>query len=121
VAWNAPRLDLVAQGTMTFHAPDLDAFPMLRLARHALETGRGLPIVFNAANEVCVQAFLDRRIGFLQIAEYVETAMMRAQLPSMPSPVHASRDKDDTHMVLALETDSAVRTLMQDLFTRVGA
>jgi len=121
VAWNAPRLDLVAQGAMTFHAPDLDAFPMLKLARQALEAGRGLPIVFNAANEVCVQAFLDRRIGFLQIAEYVETAMMRAQLPSMPSPVHASRDKDDMHMVLALETDSAVRTLMQDLFTRVGA
>ncbi|WP_443747499.1 1-deoxy-D-xylulose-5-phosphate reductoisomerase [Asticcacaulis solisilvae] len=124
VAWNAPRLDLVAKGSMTFHAPDLEAFPMLRLARQALEAGNGLPIVFNAANEVCVQAFLDRRIGFLQIAEYVETAMMRAQLPSKPSPLHASRDsREDLHMVLALETDSAVRTLMQDLFTttRVGA
>ncbi len=115
-AWKAPKLDLVAKGSLSFCAPDAAAFPMLRLAREALETGEGMPIVFNAANEVCVQAFLDRKITFLQIADYVETAMMRAQLPSNTSVHHTSRDRTDAHMVLALEIDSDVRRLVQDLF-----
>lgn len=115
LAWQAPKLDLVAKSNLSFCAPDLDAFPMLKLARQALEAGRGMPVVFNAANEVCVQAFLDRRITFLQIAEYVEIAMMKAQLPSMPFPHHTSRDSDAA-MALALDIDSDVRELMQGLF-----
>lgn len=115
VTWQAPKLDLVAKGNLSFCTPDLDAFPMLRLAREALEAGQGMPVVFNAANEVCVQAFLDRRITFLQISEYVEIAMMKAQLPSMPSPHHTSRDRDAA-MVLALDIDSGVRELVRGLF-----
>ncbi len=116
VAWQAPRLDLAQRGTLTFTTPDLDAFPMLALARQALETGEGMPGVFNAANEVCVKAFLDRRIGFLQIAEFVEMAMMRAQLPSIPSQHHAIRDTSDRVMYRALEIDAEVRHLVNDLF-----
>ena len=115
IAWKAPKLDLVTKGSLTFSAPDLDAFPMLKLARQALDAGGGMPIVFNAANEACVQAFLDRRIGFLQIGEYVELAMMRAQFPAIPSANHTSRDMD-ADMQLALEIDSSVRRLMNDLF-----
>jgi 1-deoxy-D-xylulose-5-phosphate reductoisomerase len=122
VSWRAPKLDLVAKASLSFCAPDLDAFPMLRLAREALEAGQGMPVVFNAANEVCVQAFLDSRITFLQIAEYVEIAMMKAQLPSIPSPHHTSRDRDAA-MVLALDIDSGVRELVRGLFTnaKLGA
>ena len=110
VAWAAPRLDLKRVGTLSFFEPDTQAFPMLRLARDALEAG--LCGVFNAANEVCVQAFLDKHIDFLQIAEFVEMAMMRAQLPSKPSLRHASRDRTVEDMDIALDIDSGVRELV---------
>ncbi|ESQ89664.1 1-deoxy-D-xylulose 5-phosphate reductoisomerase [Asticcacaulis sp. AC460] len=116
IAWQAPRLDLVKMASLSFAAPDENAFPMLRLARQALEAGEGMTTVFNAANEVCVQAFLDRRIGFLQIADYVETAMMRAQLPTISSKDHTSRDMSCDRMTLALDIDAQVRRLVQDLF-----
>ncbi|MFT4077216.1 MAG: 1-deoxy-D-xylulose-5-phosphate reductoisomerase [Asticcacaulis sp.] len=116
IDWQAPRLDLAERGALTFAHPDLETFPMLRLAREALEAGEGMPTVFNAANEVCVQAFLERRIGFLQIAEFVESAMMRAQLPSIPSNDHASRDTNDRTMTRALEIDSEIRRLVGELF-----
>jgi 1-deoxy-D-xylulose-5-phosphate reductoisomerase len=116
IDWQAPKLDLAARGTLTFSTPDLAAFPMLRLARAALEAGEGMPTVFNAANEVCVQAFLDRKITFLQIAEFVESAMMRAQLPSIPSKDHASRDTNDETMTRALEIDGEIRRLVGELF-----
>ena len=69
------RLDLAAVGTLTFEIPDAERFPALRLAREALRAGGGAPTIFNAANEMAVQAFLDRRIGFLEIARVVETVM----------------------------------------------
>jgi 1-deoxy-D-xylulose-5-phosphate reductoisomerase len=75
-----------------------------------------MPTVFNAANEVCVQAFLERRIAFLQIAEFVESAMMLAQLPSIPSKDHASRDTNDETMTRALEIDCEIRRLVGELF-----
>ena len=54
----AQRLDLAGIGRLDFEAPDLDAFPALRLAREALEAGGAAPIVLNAANEVAVARFL---------------------------------------------------------------
>jgi len=58
------RLDLTRTGPLTFEPPDPDRFPALRLARAALEQGGAAPVVLNAANEVAVAAFLERRIGF---------------------------------------------------------
>ncbi len=75
IAAPAPRLDLAAIGQLTFEAPDPQRFPALRLARLALQTGGSAPTVLNAANEVAVQAFLDRRIGFLDIARVVEETL----------------------------------------------
>ena len=65
----APRLDLAALGRLEFSAPDPERFPALRLAREALVAGAGAPAVLSAANEVAVEAFLARRIGFLDIAD----------------------------------------------------
>ena len=65
------RLDLVKLGTLSFEAPDEDRFPALRLAREALTAGGTAPAVLNAANEVAVEAFLGRRIGFTDIARVV--------------------------------------------------
>lgn len=70
-----PRLDLAEVRSLTFEAPDLERFPALRLARAALEQGRGAPTALNAANEAAVAAFLDRRIGFLEIAGIVEETL----------------------------------------------
>jgi 1-deoxy-D-xylulose-5-phosphate reductoisomerase len=75
LAWSAPRLDLAALGTLTFEAPDETRFPALRLAREALEAGGSLPTVLNAANEVAVEAFLGRKVGFTAIAGLVERVM----------------------------------------------
>ena len=71
LAWPAPRLDLAQIGQLTFEAPDYGRFPALTLAKDALAAGGSAPAVMNAANEVAVAAFLDRRIGFLDIAAIV--------------------------------------------------
>jgi 1-deoxy-D-xylulose-5-phosphate reductoisomerase len=70
-------LDLAAIARLDFAAPDPDRFPALRLAREALAAGGARPAVLNAANEVAVGAFLDRRIAFLDIAAIVEQTMDR--------------------------------------------
>jgi 1-deoxy-D-xylulose-5-phosphate reductoisomerase len=64
-------LDLASGVTLEFHAPDLDTFPLLALARSAGEEGGTAPCVFNAANEVAVAAFLAGRLPFLGIADVV--------------------------------------------------
>src|SRR6185369_3886168 len=76
-ATSVPPLDLTA-APLEFFEPDLDTFRLLALARQAGEGGGTLPCVFNAANEVAVAAFLDGRIGFLEIAALVEEALDRA-------------------------------------------
>ncbi len=68
-------LDLVEIGKLTFEAPDLTRFPALRLARQALEAGGSAPIILNAANEVAVEAFLAKSLGFLDIAGLVEETL----------------------------------------------
>ena len=77
MAWPAPRLDLAALGALTFEAPDEVRFPALALARQALEAGGAAPAVFNAANEVGARAFLDHKLGFLNIAAVVAETMER--------------------------------------------
>jgi 1-deoxy-D-xylulose-5-phosphate reductoisomerase len=75
IATAAPRLDLAALGRLEFSEPDMQRFPALRLAREALHSGGGVPTLMSAANEVAVEAFLARRIGFLDIAGVVEQVM----------------------------------------------
>ena len=65
------KLDFANMGALTFEAPDLERFPALQHAFDALAAGRSAPTVLNAANEVAVHAFLDGRIGFLDIARIV--------------------------------------------------
>jgi 1-deoxy-D-xylulose-5-phosphate reductoisomerase len=76
-ATSIPPLDLTA-GPLEFFEPDTETFRMLALAREAGERGGTFPCAFNAANEVAVAAFLDGRIGFLEIASLVEDALARA-------------------------------------------
>jgi 1-deoxy-D-xylulose-5-phosphate reductoisomerase len=79
------RLDLVAVSRLEFSAPDLERFPALRLAREALKAGGGTPTILNAANEIAVEAFLQRRIGFLDIADTVGRVLDQLGTPKADS------------------------------------
>ncbi|MGE0157160.1 MAG: 1-deoxy-D-xylulose-5-phosphate reductoisomerase [Geobacter sp.] len=68
-------LDLTELSGLTFSKPDLERFPCLGLAYRALGEGESMPAVMNAANEVAVEAFLEGRISFLQIARVIEQTM----------------------------------------------
>ena len=69
------RLDLAEIGSLTFEVPDPDRFPALRLAKEVLAAGGSAGTVLNAANEVAVAAFLEKRLGFLGIAGLVESTL----------------------------------------------
>lgn len=77
-----PRLSLAELGSLTFTAPDRDRFPCLRIAEAVNRTGGSAPAMLNAANEIAVAAFLERRVTFLQIPQIVESVLDR--LPSRP-------------------------------------
>jgi 1-deoxy-D-xylulose-5-phosphate reductoisomerase len=110
--WPAPRLDLAKLGQLTFEAPDEVRFPALRLAREALKAGGRTPAVFNAANEVAVQAFLDRRIGFLDIAATVAETLDRVR--------DAGRDMAmDGDLEYALEVDGEARRTAAEAVVRL--
>jgi 1-deoxy-D-xylulose-5-phosphate reductoisomerase len=81
----SPRLNLAEIGHLTFMAPDPARFPAIELARAALRDGDAAPTVLNAANEVAVQAFLEKRIGFLEIARIVEETLTRTGAQSFSS------------------------------------
>ena len=80
----AEPLDLLTCPSLTFQAPDPEAFPCLALALEAARTGGTATAILNGANEAAVGLFLDRRIGFMDIARQVERAMER--VPAVQSP-----------------------------------
>jgi 1-deoxy-D-xylulose-5-phosphate reductoisomerase len=69
------RTNFAKLGSLTFEEPDVERFPAMTLARRAGEAGGTLPSVLNAANEVAVEAFLNRKINFMQITEMVRRTM----------------------------------------------
>jgi 1-deoxy-D-xylulose-5-phosphate reductoisomerase len=94
-----PALDLSAGLTLEFEPADTERFPLLRLARDAGERGGTYPCAFNAANEVAVAAFLEGRLGFLDIGSVVEDAL--AAVDGAPA-----RDLDEL-----VEADASARRL----------
>ncbi|MEC4561370.1 1-deoxy-D-xylulose-5-phosphate reductoisomerase [Pseudomonas inefficax] len=78
-------LDLFAIARLDFQAPDEQRFPCLRLARQAAEAGNSAPAVLNAANEVAVEAFLQRRIRFPEIAGMIEQVLDQEPVVPLPS------------------------------------
>ena len=88
-------LDLATIGRLDFETPDEDRFPALRLARQAGEAGGAMPAVLNAANEQAVAAFLDRRIGFLDIIAIVERCLSGYSGPR-PATIGDVLDADRT-------------------------
>ena len=80
VQTNFPKI-----GTLTFEEPDVERFPAIELARRAGEIGGTLPAVLNAANEVAVEAFVNRKINFPQITELVRRTMAAHKTVSQPT------------------------------------
>ncbi|BCJ05542.1 MULTISPECIES: 1-deoxy-D-xylulose-5-phosphate reductoisomerase [unclassified Pseudomonas] len=78
-------LDLFAIARLDFQAPDEQRFPCLRLARQAAEAGNSAPAVLNAANEVAVEAFLQRRIRFPEIAGMIEQVLDQEPVVALPT------------------------------------
>lgn len=72
-------------GSLTFEEPDVERFPALELARRAGEVGGTLPAVLNAANEIAVEAFVNRKINFPQITTTVQRVMDAHQVVAQPS------------------------------------
>jgi 1-deoxy-D-xylulose-5-phosphate reductoisomerase len=101
------RLDLAELGTLTFEAPDMERFPALRLAREVLASGGSAGTVLNAANEVAVEAFLARQIGFLTIADLVE-----ATLAANPGLTTSQRRNVDDVLAIDAEARVSARSLL---------
>ena len=105
----AEKLDLARIATLSFETPDPIRFPALRVAREALEAGGAAPVILNAANEEAVAAFLDSRIGFLDIVRTVEEAVARTSAAGPRS------------IAEVIDIDRAARALAGDLMTEMAA
>jgi len=81
-AW--PRFNFNTCSSFTFEQPDLEAFPNLRLALEAMKRGGNAPCVLNAANEEAVEAFLQERIGFLEMSDLIADRLAKATF--VPAP-----------------------------------
>ncbi len=81
----APRLDFNQYSTLTFEEPDMERFRNLAFAFEAARQGGNMPCILNAANEMVVAAFLQDRIGFLQMSDVIERTMRKASFIANPS------------------------------------
>lgn len=80
-----PRLDFGVYPNLTFEKPDTKVFQSLQLAYDALAKGGNMACIMNAANEVAISAFLEKKIGFLRMAELVEETMQKASFIANPT------------------------------------
>ncbi len=107
IASGVSHLDLTRMGNLQFERPDFVRFPCLRLAYEALKAGGVMPAILNAANEVAVQAFLDRKIGFRMIDRLIGRVLERV-----------SPDRDVNGIEHLLEQDRAARDAARALISR---
>ena len=91
-----PSLDFSKPLDLNFSPPSLDRFPCLRLAKDCLEQGGSAPLVFNAANEIAVSAFLSNRIGFLQISDIIYQTLSK----------FAQQTQNDLQALLSLDSEA---------------
>ncbi|HAS51890.1 MAG TPA: 1-deoxy-D-xylulose-5-phosphate reductoisomerase, partial [Gammaproteobacteria bacterium] len=109
VASGVAFLDFTQMAKLEFQAPDFARFPCLKLAFSALETGGTTPAILNAANEIAVQAFLDQKIRFTDIAAVVQYTLEQVN----PLAV--------TSLAVILDTDAQARVVASDrIFAGVG-
>jgi 1-deoxy-D-xylulose-5-phosphate reductoisomerase len=115
-AWAWPRrltsgvafLDFTQVAKLEFQAPDFTRFPCLELAFAALAAGGTAPAILNAANEIAVQAFLDRKIRFTDIAAVVQYALEQVN------------NRAATSLAVILDADTQARATANDWIADVG-
>ena len=100
VCFLLPSLDLTQVRSLEFFEPDMDKFPLLKIARLALEEGESLPIALNAANEVAVASFLKKEISFMEIAEVVSEALES----------HQKREISDLDDIFSVDRETRLMT-----------
>ena len=109
IASGVAPLDLVDKSRLDFEAPDFDRFPCLRLGYEAARTGGAAPAALNAANEVAVGAFLERRLRFTRIPSVVEATVAACAGPE-PGDLDAVLDVDERARARAAELVAAAPT-----------
>jgi 1-deoxy-D-xylulose-5-phosphate reductoisomerase len=100
-----PRFSFTDYPSMTFEPPDLNNFRNLVLAYEAIQTGGNMPCVLNAANELAVSAFLERRIGFTDMPEIIEMAMEKAHFIAGPDLSDYIDTNNETRRLTSLLID----------------
>lgn len=98
-----PRIDFFKTNSLTFEEPDMTRFRNLSLAYRAMDKGGNMPCILNAANEIVVKAFLQDKVGFLEMSDIIEQAMERVQYIAAPT-------YEDY-----VETDKQTRRLTEEL------
>ena len=101
-----PRFNFMEYPELTFCKPDMDTFRNLQLAYTALEKGGNMPCIINAANEIVLEAFLNYRIGFLEMSDVIEQCMSDLTFIQAPS------------LNNYLETDQHTRIFARQLVTK---
>lgn len=102
-----PFLDLLKEGAkLSFHAPDLENFPALNLAKKSMQKGQGAPAVLNAANEIAVNEFLNKRLNFAKIPKLVEACLLECPYECDSLDLQALLDLDAKARNIALELSS---------------
>jgi len=104
---NVPALDLFEYSQLNFQAPDIQKFPALDLARHAMRAGGLAPTILNAANEVAVAAFLKEQIGFTNIPQVVEHTLQKLE-NSVADNIESILNKDEVARHVAQQYISSI-------------
>ncbi len=105
---SGPRLDLFRLQNLSFFPPDTEKFPCLRLAYEACRRGSTMPAVLNAANEIAVNAFLNKNIGFTDIPDVIQKVM------------HAHRPAPDLSLESILDADGWARSKASEIVSSDG-
>jgi 1-deoxy-D-xylulose-5-phosphate reductoisomerase len=113
--WPAPPMDLAAMGALTFASPDAERFPAIGIARTAMNAGGLAPAAMSAANETAVAAFLDRRIGFLDIAATVAQTLERMD---RTGDLQAGANADGA-VEIAMHADRSARRVAADVLDQL--
>ena len=94
-----PKLDFAKYPNLTFEKPDIEVFRSLKLAYSAIGKGGNMPCIMNAANEVAITAFLDRRISFLQMYDMVENTMAKSTFVQNPTYEQLIQSNDEARNI----------------------
>ncbi len=105
---NFPRFNFLDYPTLHFEQPNTEIFRNLALAFAAMEKGGNMPCILNAANEIVVEAFLKRKISFLQMPEIIEQAMNKVDFINQPTLNDLIETNNETRTVAQLLTENKI-------------